>query len=70
MRMRTRKLIGAVALLLLVACWALGAMVAAQSLLGSAGGLASALYYLVAGLGWVLPAMPLIAWMSKPDRQF
>jgi hypothetical protein len=21
----------------------------------------------VAGLGWVLPAMPLIRWMSRPD---
>ncbi|HEY6025670.1 MAG TPA: DUF2842 domain-containing protein, partial [Pseudolabrys sp.] len=27
----------------------------------------AALYYVVAGLGWVLPAMPLIAWMSRPD---
>ena len=68
MRMRTRKLIGTVALLLLVAVWALAAMVAAQSILPPAGWLASALYYLLAGLGWVLPAMPLIAWMSKPDR--
>jgi hypothetical protein len=22
----------------------------------------------VAGLGWVLPAMPLVAWMVRPDR--
>jgi len=22
----------------------------------------------VAGLGWVLPAMPIISWMSRPDR--
>jgi hypothetical protein len=22
----------------------------------------------VAGLGWVLPAMPLIRWMSRPDQ--
>jgi hypothetical protein len=22
-------------------------------------------YYVVAGIGWVLPAMPLIAWMSR-----
>jgi hypothetical protein len=27
----------------------------------------AAVYYVVAGLGWVLPAMPLIAWMSRPD---
>ena len=23
------------------------------------------IYYVVAGIGWVLPAMPLIRWMSK-----
>jgi Protein of unknown function (DUF2842) len=26
------------------------------------------LYYIVAGLGWVLPAMPLISWMARPDN--
>jgi hypothetical protein len=26
----------------------------------------SILYYVLAGLGWVLPAMPLISWMSRP----
>jgi hypothetical protein len=67
MRMRARKLIGAVALLLLVIGWALLAMVLAQVALPSAGSALSALYYVVAGLGWVLPAMPLIAWMVRPD---
>ena len=27
----------------------------------------AAIYYVVAGIGWVLPAMPLIRWMSRPD---
>jgi Protein of unknown function (DUF2842) len=67
MRMRTRKLIGAVALLVLVTGWALLAMVVAQVALPTAGHLLAGLYYVVAGLGWVLPAMPLIAWMVKPD---
>jgi hypothetical protein len=67
MRMRTRKLIGAVALLVLVTGWALLAMVVAQVALPSAGHLLAGLYYVAAGLGWVLPAMPLIAWMVKPD---
>jgi hypothetical protein len=26
--------------------------------------IASTLYYVIAGLGWVLPAMPLVRWMS------
>jgi hypothetical protein len=67
MRMRTRKLIGAVALLSLVVGWTLLAMVLAQIALPSTSSALAGLYYFVAGLGWVLPAMPLIAWMVKPD---
>ena len=69
MRIRTRKLIGTVALLLLVTVWALLAMVLAQVALPSASSLVAGLYYLVVGLGWVLPAMPLIAWMVKSDER-
>ena len=66
--MRTRKLIGTIALLLLVIVWALVAMAAAPSALQSSR-LVQALYYMLAGLGWVLPAMPLISWMSRPDPE-
>ena len=24
-------------------------------------------YFVVAGVGWMLPAMPIIRWMSRPD---
>ncbi len=68
MPIRIRKLIGAVALLLLVTTWALLAMGLAQSVLTNINGFVAAIFYVVAGLGWVLPAMPLISWMSKPDR--
>jgi hypothetical protein len=68
MRMRTRKLIGTFALLLLAAVWALLAMALAQSALTDINGLVAAVYYLVAGLGWVLPAMPLVKWMVRPDE--
>jgi hypothetical protein len=68
MSIRTRKLIGTVALLVLVCVWGLLAMAFAQSVLTDINGFVAALYYLVAGLGWVLPAMPLISWMAKPDR--
>ena len=68
MPIRTRKLIGAVALLLLVCVWALLAMALAQSILTDISGFVAALYYVVAGLGWVLPAMPLISWMSRADK--
>jgi hypothetical protein len=66
---RTRKLIGTIALLALVIVWALLAMAIAQPALASANGLVAALYYVIAGLGWVLPAMPLIAWMSRPEKK-
>ncbi len=67
MSMRTRKLIGAFALLVLVTVWSLLAMALAQSVLTDINGLVAVIYYVVAGLGWVLPAMLLVKWMGKPD---
>jgi hypothetical protein len=67
MSIRTRKLIGTVALLVLVTVWGLCAMALAQSMLTDINGFVAAIYYLVAGLGWVLPAMPLVRWMARPD---
>ena len=69
MSIRTRKFFGTVALLALVIVWALLAMGIAQPLLASANGVVAGLYYVIAGLGWVLPAMPLIKWMSRPDPE-
>jgi hypothetical protein len=67
MSIRTRKLIGAMLMFGLVTVWALLAMALAQSALTDVNYWVAALYYLVAGLGWVLPAMPLIRWMHKTD---
>jgi hypothetical protein len=25
--------------------------------------------YIVVGIGWVLPAMPIVSWMLRPDAQ-
>lgn len=68
MTIRTRKFIGTIILLLLLAVWSLVAMAVAQFPLITQSGLAQVIYYVVAGMGWVLPAMPLISWMSRPDR--
>jgi hypothetical protein len=68
MPIRLRKLIGAVVLIVLVVTWALVAMALAQAPAIKANGLVEVIYYVVAGLGWVLPAMPLVRWMSRPDR--
>ena len=67
MHIRTRKFLGTFALLALVTVWALLAMAFAQFALSSANAFVAALFYVVAGLGWVLPAMPLISWMARPD---
>jgi hypothetical protein len=67
MSIRTRKFIGTVALLTLVIVWGLLAMALAQSVLTNINGFVAVLYYVFAGLGWVLPAMPLIAWMSRSE---
>jgi hypothetical protein len=66
MTIRTRKLIGTVALITLAITWTLVAMALAQSALTDINGFVAAIYYVVAGLGWVLPAMPIVTWMSRP----
>jgi hypothetical protein len=66
MTIRTRKLFGTIALILLATCWALLAMALAQSALTSINGWVALIYYAAAGIGWVLPAMPIVIWMSRP----
>ncbi|MBK9082704.1 MAG: DUF2842 domain-containing protein [Rhizobiales bacterium] len=69
MTRRTRKLIGAVAILALVIVYALMAMALAQSRpVQEATGVWQVLIYAALGLGWALPMAPLIKWMERPDR--
>jgi hypothetical protein len=67
MSIRARKFVGTIALLVLVCLWGLLTMALAQSVLTDINGFVAVIYYVVAGLGWVLPAMPLISWMSRKD---
>jgi hypothetical protein len=67
MKIRTRKLLGTVALLLLAAVWSLMGMTVAQMPWLANSGLRQAIFYVVAGMGWVLPAMPIVSWMLRPD---
>jgi len=64
MPIRLRKLIGT-----LVIVWALLAMALAQSPTIRDNSLLSIAYYVIAGIGWVVPAMPLVSWMARPDRK-
>ena len=68
MTIRTRKLFGTIALLVLVVVWSLMGMTVAQTPWLANSGLLQAVFYVVAGIGWVLPAMPIISWMARPDR--
>ncbi len=68
MSLRLRKFIGAIALFVLVIVWALAAMALAQMPAIRDHAITSVAYYVIAGLGWVLPAMPVIAWMSRSAR--
>ncbi|MBV8925808.1 MAG: DUF2842 domain-containing protein [Bradyrhizobium sp.] len=67
MTIRTRKFFGAIALIVLAAIWALTAMAVAQVPWLERSGLLQAIFYVAAGMGWVLPAMPIVSWMSRPD---
>jgi hypothetical protein len=65
MPIRLRKFIGAVALFVLVIVWALVAMALAQVPSIRDNTYLSVAYYVIAGIGWAVPAMPIIAWMSR-----
>ncbi|HXQ83792.1 MAG TPA: DUF2842 domain-containing protein [Xanthobacteraceae bacterium] len=67
MPIRLRKFIGAIALFVLVIVWALVAMALAQVPSIRDNTYLSVAYYVVAGIGWVVPAMPLVRWMSAPE---
>jgi hypothetical protein len=64
MPIHLRKFIGAVLLFALVIVWALVAMALAQAPAIHNSTIVSIAYYVIAGIGWVLPAMPIVAWMS------
>jgi hypothetical protein len=68
MSIRIRKLLGTFAVISLALIWTLLAMGVAQLPVVRASAVRETIYYVVAGLGWVLPAMPLIKWMAGPGN--
>lgn len=67
MNIRTRKLIGTFVLFLFLTAYAFVAMLVAIALQVNASKLVEVLYYVIAGLAWVIPAGAIIWWMQKPD---
>lgn len=66
MHIRTRKLIGAVVLLLFLLIYAMAVASIGAGRVTEASPLLQLLYFVVAGLAWVLPAGLLLRWMARP----
>lgn len=67
MKQRHRKLIGALLIVLSIIVWA---SLATSLYLAFPPGLPWFVlipYFIVAGMGWTLPAMVLVKWMARPD---
>ena len=60
-----RKLTGTIALLVLLVAYSLLVMVFATTRLPEMGGVATALFYMAAGLAWVPLAMGIVSWMYR-----
>ena len=66
---RVKKLIGTVLLVLLVCIYALVATAIATARLADAPGWVQAVYFMVTGVLWVVPAMFIISWMVREPRR-
>jgi len=51
-----------------VILYALVAMALAESRIVDAPKVIQTIFYIVLGLAWILPVMPLIRWMERPDE--
>lgn len=67
MRQTHRKLIGTVVMIVFVCVYALVAMALAQGRITEASKPVQTIAYIVLGLIWVLPLLPLIKWMERKD---
>lgn len=68
MGIRTRKLIGTVVMLIFIGFYVLFAMAVAEGRITEAPKLVQTIAYIILGLIWVVPLLPLIRWMGKPDK--
>ena len=67
MTQSNRKLIGTLLTLTSIVAWLVIGTWIYLALLQEQAWFVHILYFLVAGMGWLLPAMALIRWMAKPD---
>jgi hypothetical protein len=69
MTVRTRKLLGAVLLLVFLAVYTLTAMLVAAALQVNSSKTVELAFYVIAGLLWVLPAGLIIRWAERGGRE-
>jgi uncharacterized membrane protein YuzA (DUF378 family) len=62
---RLKKLIGTIVMVMFVALYALIIVALAPRILTGSSKLVELLFYIVAGLAWVIPLLPLIRWMER-----
>lgn len=67
MNQRNRKLIGAFLIVGSIVLWSVLATALYLVLPEGLPGLVLIAFFIVAGMGWLLPAMAIIRWMAKPD---
>lgn len=63
---RLRKLIGSLAVMAVLVAW-IWAFTSLYDRLPQ-NRLAHLVYFVILGMGWVLPVIPLISWMGKADK--
>ena len=69
MRKRTRKLVGTAAILIFVLVYGPIAMALAESRILEAPQAVQVIAFIVLGLIWIVPLLPLIRWMERPDTE-
>jgi hypothetical protein len=65
---RLRTFIGTIGILVFVCVYALVAMALAESRILEAPKLVQTLAYMLLGIVWIFPVMPVIRWMEGPRR--
>jgi hypothetical protein len=66
---KVRQLLGILILLIYLTIYCLAAMGVAANYVLEANRLVQGLYFVVAGIVWLPPAMWLIKWMQRSDRE-
>lgn len=68
MSVRVKKLIGSVVIIALAMLYAVVATTIAGAKLADASGWVHLIYFLTTGFLWVVPAIFIITWMTKPSK--